>query len=643
MSKPKPEAERKKIMHEHINAQKISESVKIRLEKIVLDFSKLFYVEGDSLGLVKNIICKIETKPHPNPIYSKQFRLPIHDEKIIQSKVQELLKNDIIKRASSPYNSAVFLVKQHGKGRDDYRMVIDYRRINEIVIQSRYKIPQIEDLLVKLKDNSLFTTLDIKNAFNSLRIDEDSQSLLAFSTHNASYVFKTLIFGLSSGPSIYSNLLHEILHEYVDNNEVIIFIDDILLFSKDAVSHFELLTKIFKRLNEFNVKLKLAKCEFMQPSVKFLGHEISKDGIKPLVDKVSAIKNLASPKTRKQLMSVLGLINYYLKFIPNLAMYSGKLTELLRKDRKFNWKEEHEDALNMIKCLISEHTTLSYPDPNKDYYLVTDASGHSAGAYLGQKDANGDIKPVGFYSRVFSETQSRYSATEREMLAIVIALEHFHPFISATKINIMTDHRPLLGVINASNSKRLEKMKVKILDLNINFMYIPGKENVLADLLSRAVPTFQEAKELEKGITQRKVDEIKENQKDKVFTIEDISYPIIESSLSTEAINVVTRAQAKREHSPERLSDNLQDVLKNSSKLLDNVISLQDIRESQGKDKICEEISKFLDGEKVNELPTNFIKNFCKIDGLICYITKTEGDVLYRYFLPNKALQHKAL
>ena len=564
MSRPKTEAEKKKIMQEHIGAQNIGESVKTRLEKLVLNFSKLFYVEGDSIGLVKNLICKIETKPHQNPIFTKQFRLPIQDEKIIQNKVQELLKNDIIRRASSPYNSPVFLVKQQGKGRDDYRMVIDYRKINELVIQSRYKIPQIEDLLVKLKENSLFTTLDIKNAFNSLRIDQDSQSILAFSTNNASYVFNTLIFGLSSGPSIYSNLLHEILHEYVDKNEIIIFIDDILVFSKDNASHFALLLKIFKRLDEFNVKLKLAKCEFMQSSVKFLGHEISKEGIKPLVDKVSAIKNLVSPKTRKQLMSVLGLINYYLKFIPNLATYSGKLTELLRKDRRFNWTEEHEDALNMIKRLISENTTLAYPDPNKDYFLVTDASGHAAGAYLGQKDANGDIKPVGFYSRVFSETQSRYSATEREMLAIVIALEHFHPFISATKINIMTDHRPLLGVINASNSKRLEKMKVKILDLNINFMYIPGKENVLADLLSRAVPTFQEAKELEKQITERKIEAIAQKQKQRVFTIEDIAYPIVESSLSTSKINIVSRANVKPERSLENKIENLQDVFESS-------------------------------------------------------------------------------
>ena len=644
VAQQKSDEERKQIIIDHIKDQKLDCPTKRKLTFLCLNFNKLFYIEGDRIGLVRKLICKIETKSHQEPIYTKQFRLPIHDEKIIQEKVQELLRNDIIKRASSPYNSPIFLVRQHGKGRDDYRMVIDYRKINELVIQSRYKIPQIDDMLVKLRDNNYFSCLDIKNAFNSLGIDEESQPLLAFSTHNASYVFKTLIFGLSSGPSIYSNLLHEILHEYIDSGEIIIFIDDILIFTIDRETHFELLTKVFNRLAEFNVKLKLAKCTFMQNSVKFLGHEISKDGIKPLLDKVQAIKDLKSPTKRKELMSVLGLINYYLKFIPNLSKYSGKLTELLRKDIKYRWTEEHEEALSIIKLLISEHTNLCYPNPNKDYYLVTDASGFACGSYLGQKDEQGQIKPVGFYSRVFSETQSRYSATEREMLAIVIALEHFHPFLSASKIYVMTDHRPLLGVINASNSKRLEKMKVKILDLNLEFLYIPGKENVLADLLSRAVPTYNDAMKLEKEYSNRHFQAIKEFLPEKVFTIDCTDtpfHPIVQSSLGS--VNAVTRAQAKQEHSPIKYDDNIQDVLNNQQTILDNCISLSDIRQAQACDAVCLDIAKFLSGQKVNDMPLNFYRKFTKLDEIICYISHFDDEVKYRYFLPTKELQLRAL
>ena len=685
VANPKSEQERCRIIEDHISAQNLDKSDQVELRKLCVSFSKLFYVEGDNIGLVNKIICKIETKAHPEPIYTKQFRLSIHDEKIIQEKVRELLKNDIIKRGSSPYNSPVFLIRQHGKGRDDYRMVIDYRKINELVIQSRYKIPQIEDMLTKLRNNGIFTCLDIKNAFNSLRIDDESQSLLAFSTNNASYVFKTLIFGLSSGPSIYSNLLHEILHEFVDTNQIVIFIDDILIFTKDRQTHYNLLLKIFNKLAEFNVKLKLAKCEFMQNSVKFLGHEISKEGIRPLVDKVQAIKNLKSPQKRKELMSVLGLINYYMKFIPNLALYSNKLTELLRKDIKYIWTEDHEEALSIIKELISEHTTLCYPDPNKDYYLVTDASGYAAGSYLGQKDDQDNIKPIGFYSRVFSETQSRYSATEREMLAIIIALEHFHPYISASKIHIMTDHRPLLGVINASNSKRLEKMKVKILDMNINFLYIPGKENVLADLLSRAVPTYNKAMKLEKEFSEKRLQKIKEYMPEKVFHIDSLTTPIhsiVEQSLCS--INAITRAQARREHSPEndkddlasqqisrsttehptiqnatdtsqqksqskpsiraiKLSDNIDDVLNNSQTLINNQISFEDIQVAQRGDQNCKDIDTFLSGGKVDSVPVNYFKHFCRINNLICFTSSVDNEINYRYYLPTKELQTRAL
>lgn len=643
---PKPEPERKNIIRDYISKHDLNELDKRTLTNLCLEFSKLFYVQGDKIGLVKNMICKIETKAHAEPLFTKQFRLSLHDENIIHEKVQELLRNDIIKRGSSPYNSPVFLVKQHGKGRDAYRMVIDYRRINELVLTSRYKLPQIDDMLTKLRNNSIFTSLDIKNAFNSLGIDEESQPLLAFSTNNASYLFKTLIFGLSSGPSIYSNLLHEILHEFIDSGEIIIFIDDILVFSKDKDAHFKLLSKIFKRLDEFNIKLKLAKCTFMQNSIQFLGHEISQDGIRPLVEKVQAIKDLPSPKTRKELMSVLGLINYYLKFIPNLSLYSSKLTELLKKDRKYVWTEEQENALNIIKHLISENTVLSYPDPNKEYFLVTDASASACGSYLGQKNNLGEIKPIGFHSRVFSETQSRYSAIEREMLAIVIALEHFHPFISASKINIMTDHKPLLGVINATNSKRLEKMKVKILDLNLTFTYIPGKENVLADLLSRAVPTYQNAKAFEKELFSKRLEKLKEslplNNCIIDCNINAISHPIVDYSL--ESVNVLTRAQlAKQSQSPIRTTDNVQDVLNDADVLINNSISLEEIKNAQANDNLCIQLNSFLSGENFSDISVAYFQKFVKIDGILCFTSEIDGEIKYRYFLPNKELQQKAI
>lgn len=373
-------------------------------------------------------------------------------------------------------------------------MVVDYRKLNKMTIPDRYPLPDINYVLMQLKDNKFFSVLDLKSGFHQIPLKESDIEKTAFAINNGKYEFVRLPFGLKNAPAIFQRTLDDILREYV-GNICLVYIDDIIIFGKDEIAHAKNLETIFRTLNDANMKIQLDKCEFFKNEVEFLGFTVSTEGIKSNPKKVDAIAKFPIPRTLKDLRSFLGMSGYYRRFVKDYAKMAKPLTKLLRGEdgrlpKHLSAKKEitlDEEAIKgfrkIINSLVSEDLLLRYPDFSREFQLTTDASNYALGAVLEQ-----DGRPLAFISRTLKKNEEHYATNEREMLAIVWALESFKKFLYGTaKVKIFTDHQPLTFAVSNKNSNwKLKRWKDKLEEYDYELIYKPGKSNIVADALSRA-------------------------------------------------------------------------------------------------------------------------------------------------------------
>ena len=288
-------------------------------------------------------------------------------------------------------------------------------------------------------------------------------------------------FGLKNAPATFQRMINHVLREFI-NNECVVYIDDILIFSTSLQEHINSITKIFKKLREFNLKIQLDKCSFFAKDSEFLGHLLTNKGIKPNPKKIQAIQTLKIPNTCKAIKSFLGITGYYRKFIKDYAKIAQPLTHCLKKDSKIDLKNpKYIAAFEKLKEIITRDPTLKYPNFNKKFCLTTDASQFAIGAVLSQ---NGH--PIPYASRTLNEHEIKYSTIEKELLAIIWSTKYFRPYLYGVKFLVRTDHRPLvwLSSLKEPNSK-LQRWKIKLNEFDFDIEYVKGSENNVADFLSR--------------------------------------------------------------------------------------------------------------------------------------------------------------
>lgn len=362
-----------------------------------------------------------------------------------------------------------------------------------MTIPDRYPIPEINEVLAQLGKNNYFSVIDLKSGFHQIPLEEKDVEKTAFKINNGKYEFLRLPFGLRNAPSIFQRALDDILRDHI-GKICYVYIDDIIVFSKDPETHFENLRKIFLTLQNANMKVQLDKCEFLKTEVEFLGFIVSSQGIKTNPKKVETIMNFPHPKTLKDLRSFLGLSGFYRRFIKDYAKLAKPLTSLLRGEdgrtskssssRKIiHLNQDAIEAFNKIKkSLVTDMVMLTYPDYKKDFHLTTDASDYAIGAVLAQ-----DGKPIIFISRTLSKAEEHYAANEKEMLAIVWSLNTLRNYLyGSAKIQIFTDHQPLTYALsNKNTNNKMKRWKAILEEYNYTLKYKPGKMNVVADALSR--------------------------------------------------------------------------------------------------------------------------------------------------------------
>ncbi|CAK1587698.1 unnamed protein product [Parnassius mnemosyne] len=359
-----------------------------------------------------------------------------------------MLKQNIIKSSISPWSAPVWVVpkKMDASGKKKWRIVIDYRRLNDVTINEVYPIPLISDILDQLGHSKYFSTLDLVSGFHQISLNPNDAEKTGFTVINTNgisghFQFNRMPFGLKGAPSTFQRLMNTVLSG-TQGLHCFVYLDDCIIYSHDLQSHMGKLRLVFERFRDFNLKLQLDKCEFLRREVTYLGHVITDKGVSPNPDKVKSVSNYPIPKNPKEIKSFLGLVGYYRRFIDNFSKITKPLTSLLKRDVNFNWTQEQTQAFNLLKEKLTSAPLLQYPDFSQPFIVTTDASNYAVGAVLSQGPIGKD-KPIAYASRTLNKQEGNYSTTEKELLAILFAVKTFRPYIYGNKFKIVTDHRPL--------------------------------------------------------------------------------------------------------------------------------------------------------------------------------------------------------
>ena len=454
------------------------------LGKILEIHSSVFRPE---LGKLMDISAKLHIPSDAKPRFFRA-RPVAHSlkEKVLQeiSRLQELGVITPVKHSewAAP---VVPIVKNDGS----IRLCGDYKvTINPVLLSDTYPLPRPEDLFAALAGGKVFSKLDLKHAYLQVPLDEASKTLTTINTPKGLFQYERLPFGISSAPSLFQRIMENLLS---DLHHVSVYLDDILVTGRDESDHLHNLHLVLQRLDEAGLTLKKSKCKFAVPTVEYLGHVIDEHGLHPSESKVRAIRNAPTPTNVTELKSFLGLLNYYHKFLPDLATLLAPLHQLLRKDTKWMWTERQEEAFIKAKSLLHSDSLLVHYDETKPLIIACDASSYGLGAILSHRMDDGSELPVAFASRTLSSAEKRYSQLEKEALAIIFAVRKFHDYIYGRRFILYSDHKPLQYLLSEMKqipqlaSSRIQRWAITLSAYNYSIKHKPGKKLSHADALSR--------------------------------------------------------------------------------------------------------------------------------------------------------------
>lgn len=420
----------------------------------------------------------IPTEPGHQPPFRPMYRLSPLEFAEAQKQVTKFLNDGIIQPSKSPYGAPIlFVPKPNGRG---LRLCVDYRALNKVTIKNRYPIPRIDDLLDAVAGAKYFTNLDLTSGYHQIRISDEDVPKTAFRTPMGHFEFKVLIEGLTNAPATFQTVMNQIFASEI-RKFVVVYLDDILIYSRTRVEHERHVRQALEILRQNHFYVCAAKSRFFQEEIKFLGHIVGKDGIRPDPAKVSAVNEWKTPTDQTGVRSFLGLANYFRKFIQGYANLALPLTELTKKDHPFSWTPTCREAFDGIKEALSNAPVLASPDVTKPYEVISDASGFGLGAVLLQ-----DGKPIAFESRKLTPAERNYTTTEQELLGVIHALNVWRCYLEGVEFTIITDHNPNTFFETQPTLTRRQARWSQFLARfgGARWEYRPGRTNI-ADPLSR--------------------------------------------------------------------------------------------------------------------------------------------------------------
>ncbi|KAL4590368.1 hypothetical protein LXL04_003297 [Taraxacum kok-saghyz] len=350
-------------------------------------------------------------------------------------------------------------------------------------VKNRYPLPRIDDLFDQLQGSTHFSKIDLRSGYHQLRVQEEDVPKTAFRTRYGHYEFLVMPFGLTNAPAVFMDLMNRVCMPYLDKF-VIVFIDDILIYSRSEEEHGKHLRLILELLRKEKLYAKSSKYEFWIDEVKFLGHVVSKKGVHVDPSKIDAIKNWKAPTTPTEIRQFLGLAGYYRRFIANFSKLAKPLTTLTQKDVTFNWEDKQEASFQKLKHMLCSAPILSLPEGTEDFVVYCDASNQGLGCVLMQRG-----KVIAYASRQLKTHEVNYTTHDLELGAVVFALKIWRHYLYGTKCTVFTDHKSLQHILDQKELNMRQRRWVELLnDYECEIRYHPGKANVVADALSRKEP-----------------------------------------------------------------------------------------------------------------------------------------------------------
>ena len=466
------------------------------VNKLLAEYSDIFSTPDRPYGRTDWVKLSIDVG-NSRPIKQRAFRISPTMQKELDSQIQNLLKHDIIRPSQSPYSSPLLLVKKKNKG--EYRLVIDYRKVNQQIVKSALPIPILEQCLDTLGGNSLFSTIDFASGYFQVELDEDSKYITAFTTGSELFEFNVLPQGLSISPGQFQFLIQSVF-KGMTKDQAVVYLDDVCFYSQTFQTHLEILSQAFQRIRDANLTLRPDKCHFFMHELKFLGHIVNEKGIAPDPGNLEKVASWPRPTNVKEVRGFVSLCSYYRRMVKDFAHIAFPLHNLTKKDVPFIWTPECESAFLALRERLISSPIVAYPDFDKPFVLTTDASAQAIGAVLSQEH-DGIERVVAYYSAALTPTAQRYGAYDREFLAIVSAIRKFKHYLMGTSFTIVTDHKPLVDLRTSSYEKvrdphnRRARWMTEIDPLNWTIQYKPGVKNMNADQMSRHPDSLRDAQQ----------------------------------------------------------------------------------------------------------------------------------------------------
>ena len=458
----------------------ISDEEKHELKKLLEKYSDVFSTSEYDLGSARYVEHSIDTEA-ARPCREPWRRQPRDMQEAIDKQVAAMEQAGIIEPSASPWGSNIVMVK---KKDESLRFCVDYRKLNALTRKDVYPLPKIEACLDALNGARYFSTFDLRAGYHQVMVKEEDSDKTSFLTRGGSYKFRRMPFGLCNAGSTFQRLM-DVVMRGLNFSILLVYLDDIIVYSRTVEEHVERLEKMFLRLRDANLKLKPSKCFLLQAQVTFLGHIVSGSGVATDPEKIEAVQNWPRPVNVREVRSFLGLCSYYRRFVQGFAEIAGPLHAMTKKNCKFDWTVSCEESFGKLKVALTTSPVLTMPDDEGQYILDTDASDTSIGAVLSQVQS-GEEKVVAYASRMLSNAEKNYCVTRRELLAVIHYLKQFRVYLLGRKFKIRTDHAALQWLRKTpipigQQARWAEQLE----EFTFEIEHRPGRKHTNADTMSR--------------------------------------------------------------------------------------------------------------------------------------------------------------
>ena len=473
--------------HFDLEKSDLTQNQKIQIAKLLKEFNDIWSIGPDKpkISHAPSTTCQIKTTVD-KPIRSKGFKTNPVEDYIIEKHIKEMADRGVIRPSNSPWASPILLAdKKNGK----IRFCIDYRRLNAVTIQDAYPLPDMSVVLSLLGSSSYFSTIDLTDAFWSIRVAEEDIEKTAFISRHGLWEFISMPFGLTNAPATQQRFIESVLNGLIMQC-CFAYIDDVLCFSTDFTKHINDLKNIFRRFKQNNLKIQPPKCKFCHPTFEILGYVATKDGIKPSSKKVEAMKNYPYPTTVKEAQSFLGIVSWLRRFIPNCSSLTKQIRKCItNKPKNFILSDEAKRQVDHLKTIITSNSCVAHPDFKKQFYIHVDASKDGIGAMLTQQDNENRHRVIEYASKSLSSTQSLESNTIREALGVIWSLEHFKYYVQERQPVVYCDCKSLSQIVKPTSSiptvAALRNWNARVMHYRPIIIHRPGTTMVIPDALSR--------------------------------------------------------------------------------------------------------------------------------------------------------------